>query len=83
MSDGRCETCLNGIPPSRTEPRICAKCGEVIQQHHKYFMRNIEALLVAPDGLSYQFRRKVTVLEHRHCDNPDSYHPLDCEGRPR
>jgi hypothetical protein len=46
--------------------RVCAKCHSPIALHDKYFFKTVEG---------------NTFLEHRHCDNKESYLPRKASKR--
>lgn len=53
----RCRTCKQPLPQG-PRIRLCARCGEPIRLHDKWV---------------FMTRRKRTAVEHRNCDNPESY----------
>jgi predicted amidophosphoribosyltransferase len=59
-----CPSCKR--PASRMPKRFCSRCQKPIRAHDKWFMYR-------------KWRRLggvfVTVIEHRHCENPQSYFP--------
>lgn len=55
----RCPTCKQ-VVPDKVQVRMCYKCNLPIALHDKY---------------RYVNRFGMTTLEHRHCDNTDSYLP--------
>lgn len=61
MKPERCPTCQQRMPPIKIKKfsRICRKCGLRIAQDHKWKAET--------DG-------EASWFEHKHCDNPASYH---------
>lgn len=59
----RCPHCQQRMPKPkavRAYDRICRNCSQPIRTHHKW--------KVITDG-------SASWVEHRHCDNPESYQP--------
>jgi hypothetical protein len=63
MTPERCPHCQQRMPKpkvKRVPDRICRSCGDPVLVHHKW--KHVT------DGT-------MTWVEHRHCDNPESYRP--------
>lgn len=56
----RCPHCAQIIPAPKPKGRICFDCKGSIRLHDKW---------------TWAERTGVLTCVHRHCDNPDSYHP--------
>ncbi len=59
-ADARCPHCGQTIQPPKPKGRSCFDCKTPIGLHHKWIWAE---------------RNGVQTSVHRHCDNPESYHP--------
>lgn len=59
-----CPHCKQKMPPEYEPIKICHECQNPFHRDHKWKYKKVE------------WNDKVaTVMVHRHCDNPSSYHP--------
>lgn len=60
----RCPHCQQQMPEPAKLVRACRDCGQPIRRHDKW---------------TWAERGGVLTCVHRHCDNPQSYHPKGAE----
>lgn len=66
MTEHRCPHCHQPMPAPRRVVRACFDCKQPITRHAKW---------------TWAERSGVLTAVHRHCTNPESYHPGGAEAR--
>lgn len=71
----RCPTCEQKIPkPPYVPQKVCFDCQKPIERGHKWRYKRHVIIDEIRSGFYTHHKEKVmTIMVHRHCENPDSY----------